>query len=846
MSASNTVTVGMPVFNDPSGLLRSVPTVFNQTWDGEVRLLIVDDGSTDDTPDLIAAMRDLYPHIDVIRNDENRGRPFARNQILDNADSPYLAWLDSGDLWHPRKLELQWETLAKAEREHGEPLLCTTAFRWVFADSAQEQVRVPNVSGDQLYNALTSTLPPYLWTLLGKTSAFRSAGLFDERLPRRQDYEYFVRFIERGGRVVATPPDQPLATYMKSDVGRSPAEVASSNRVIRQIHRPLYARYGRRFARRMRRKQLVLVARFYDNNGSRTTAAAYRTLGWLWAPTLPSLRRIRTRLSRWGRRAINRGARLAVSLLKPALPFLRRIGVVSLVRKAVPERIMPAYYRELEKVSPSTLEVAEKLEASLGAEGGSASASTWLRLEQAYRQGGHLDAAHSALERGQRQHPENAELRTRMVELLALRGLWPECVDSWTSLTPTQVEAANHLTYGRVSWAYRELDDPDNALHVVEAGLNRWPEDRLLIPQLHKARARSTDWGRTIAIEEVSASAGVSSDVGMVTSLGFLDGEQTPVRGWVTSKIGEDASVHLMVNGAAVTSTGAAHNVDDRLTFSFNCTELLEYLGDGDVVSFESRGRSLPIEGGGNGCTFRPGYESRFSELQEKLSRGFVFENLGKLIEGNTPRRKSAALALYDEIRGLIRDEEGYQVYPMYGNLLGAIRENDFIRHDVGGFDVAYISRHERARAVREEFASICRLLVDHGYHLKLKPWSAYVRTRRGSDVFVDLNFAWFNKEGEMNISFGWRKSPVTEPGLLTFPREAPLGSHWVPVPGNAEAVLAQIYGPTWVTPNQGYEPNEELKRDHSFLLTPAELEAIRSYNQNLVEVVPEESSEHT
>ena len=69
-----------------------------------------------------------------------------------------------------------------------------------------------------------------------------------------------------------------------------------------------------------------------------------------------------------------------------------------------------------------------------------------------------------------------------------------------------------------------------------------------------------------------------------------------------------------------------------------------------------------------------------------------MFENLGRLIEGNSPRRKAATLALYDQVRELILDEQGYQLYPIFGNLLGAIRENDFISHDVGGFDVVYIS----------------------------------------------------------------------------------------------------------------------------------------------------------
>lgn len=845
MPAANSVTVGMPVHNDPSGLLRSVPTVFNQTWQGDIRLVIVDDGSDDATPEVIASLQGVYDGIVVIRNDHNLGRPFARNRILDSAESDYLAWLDAGDLWHPRKLEVQFETLARHEGDSDQPLLCTTAFRWIFTDKADDRIRVPDTSGDQLYNALTSTLPPYLWTFLGTTASFRSAGRFDERLPRRQDYEFFVRFIERGGRVVATPPELPLATYMKTDVGRSPQEVAASNRVIREIHRPIYDRYGRSFARQMRRRQFVLEARFHANNGNGATAAAYRALGWLRAPALPSMRGVRKVVRRWGRRIVAVGTRALMRIARPALPLLRRLGVTSLIRKMTPRQgVMPAYYRELQRLSPGASEVAEKVEASIAAAGGRAEPSTWLRLEQAYRQGGRLDSAQMALERGQREYPENTELRTRLVELLALRGSWLECVDTWNSLSPQEENVATPTAYNRVAWAYRELGDADESVRVAETGLRRWPGDPWLLTQLYKSRAQTTDWGAAIEPMSSATAADRNPADGVVTNLGFLTGERHPVRGWVRPNGSRDTTVQLMVNGKAVASTGAARSEQGDLTFAFNCTELLEYLGDGDVVSFETRDRPIPIEGRGMRCVLRPGYPTRVDELWGKLGQGFVFENLGRLIEGNNPGRKGATLALYDEVRKLIGDEEEYQLYPIYGNLLGAIRENDFISHDVGGFDTVYVSRHEQASAVREEFASICRLLVDNGYHLKLKPWSAYVRPRRGGDTFIDLNYAWFTEGGELNLSYGWRHQPVTDSARLRFPREAPLGSHWVPVPGNAEEVLNQIYGPTWVTPDQGYVPEVEMRRNDDFLLTPADLESIRIHDPDLVEIAPEEPND--
>lgn len=846
MPATNKVTVGMPVYNDPSGLLRSVPTVFNQTWTGDLQLLLIDDGSTDETPSVISTLQEIYGGIEVVRNDHNHGRPFARNQVLDNADGEYLAWLDCGDLWHPTKLETQLRVLTDAENDEEAPVLCTSSFRWVFADTGQEQVKVPDVSGDQLYNALTSKLPPYLWTMLGRTSAFRMAGRFDERLPRRQDYEFFVRFIERGGRVVTTRPDPPLATYMKTDVGRSPAEVAAANRVIHRLHRPLYSRYGSRFARVMRRRQLVLEARFYENNGERLTAVGHRAFGWLVAPSLPSFDGVRARLRRWWRRIVNAGARFLVRALKPALPFLRRVGVTSLLRRFTnPQDVLPGYYQELEKGSPPAADVAERLEAAISGQDGSAQVAAWLKLEQTYRRGGQLDSAQSALERGQREHPGNTELQLRLLELLPLRGAWDECVSLWSSLSPSQIEAASPTTYNRVAWAYRELDQADESLLILEKGLDLWHGDRWLLAQLQKARASSTDWRTAMTIETSSSRLNRGTPTGSVTQLGFLTGDVGPVRGWRDVAVDADPTVDLILNGTMVASTKAAPSEEGQHIFSFNCRGLLEFLGDGDVVSFVTPDGPLPIDGTGDRCVFHPGYESQFRALQQSLARGFVFENLGKLVEGNTPRRRSATLSLYDELRARIAKAEGYEVYPIYGNLLGAIRENDFIAHDVGGFDVVYVSRHSRPELVRSEFASICRFLVDNGYHVKLKPWSAYVRPDRYKDVFIDLNFGWFNDAGELNLSYGWRHAPVTDAALFAFPREAPLGSHWVPVPGNAEALLTQIYGPSWITPNQGYVPEEEMKRDEDFLLTDADMAAIRDHDPDQVVIVPIEDPEN-
>jgi hypothetical protein len=296
--------------------------------------------------------------------------------------------------------------------------------------------------------------------------------------------------------------------------------------------------------------------------------------------------------------------------------------------------------------------------------------------------------------------------------------------------------------------------------------------------------------------------------------------------------------VALLVNGTAVaTSYAAPAAEEERLRFAVSAHEILLYLGDGDLIAVECEGRRVQIEGYGDQCQVTTGYESRFAEVEKELGEGYRFTKLGLLRKGNTAKSKSQILALYGRVSEVLRQTHGYVVYPFYGNLLGAVREHDFIPHDIGGFDIGYISRHRTGNQVRAEYIDVCRTLVEHGFYLLLQPWSVYVLPRRESKIFVDLNYAWFNGDDELNFSYGWRHTPVADRERVLFPRESVIGNVLVPVPGNAEEVLAQLYGPTWAIPDQGFELDAGLKRASDYLLTAEEMNAVGKINPDRIEV---------
>lgn len=108
MMASHTdslVSVVIPTFNRAYCIAQTLDSVLNQTWP-RVEVVVVDDGSSDDTADLIAARYGGDSRVRYFYQ-PNAGVCAARNRGFEVVQGDYVALLDSDDLWEPWKLELQ-------------------------------------------------------------------------------------------------------------------------------------------------------------------------------------------------------------------------------------------------------------------------------------------------------------------------------------------------------------------------------------------------------------------------------------------------------------------------------------------------------------------------------------------------------------------------------------------------------------------------------------------------------------------------------------------------------------------------------------------------------------------
>lgn len=105
LDSSIKVSIIIPTYNTaPNKLKKTIDTVLNQT-ESKLELIIIDDGS--DLP--FSGIQNYYndPRIIFLKNNNNIGPAKTRNRGIEIAKAPYIAFLDTGDHWFPKKLEKQ-------------------------------------------------------------------------------------------------------------------------------------------------------------------------------------------------------------------------------------------------------------------------------------------------------------------------------------------------------------------------------------------------------------------------------------------------------------------------------------------------------------------------------------------------------------------------------------------------------------------------------------------------------------------------------------------------------------------------------------------------------------------
>jgi len=116
------VSIIIPTYNRARFLKEAIESVFNQTY-LDYELIVVDDGSEDNTKQIITRYKDRLTYTDI----PHQGVSKARNTGINLAQGEFICFLDSDDLWLPKKLEAQMDFF----NSHPDALICQTEEIWI-------------------------------------------------------------------------------------------------------------------------------------------------------------------------------------------------------------------------------------------------------------------------------------------------------------------------------------------------------------------------------------------------------------------------------------------------------------------------------------------------------------------------------------------------------------------------------------------------------------------------------------------------------------------------------------------------------------------------------------------
>lgn len=179
------VSVIIPTYNRAALVKEAVASVLAQTY-RDFELLVVDDGSTDGTPEALAAFGE---EIRVLPRPGRGGVSAARNAGMAAAQGEWLAFLDSDDLWLPEKLARQMAFM----EAHPQLLLSQTEEIWVRRRVRVNPPRTHRKEGGRIFlRSLERCLVSPSAVVLHRR-LFDDHGGFDEDLPAAEDYDLWLR-----------------------------------------------------------------------------------------------------------------------------------------------------------------------------------------------------------------------------------------------------------------------------------------------------------------------------------------------------------------------------------------------------------------------------------------------------------------------------------------------------------------------------------------------------------------------------------------------------------------------------------------------------------------------------
>ena len=188
-SSEQLVSVIVPALNSARFIGRTLQSIASQSH-RQLEIIVVDDGSVDDTLHIVSSYARRDPRIRLFSRDHG-GAPAARNFAASQARGAFLAPCDSDDLWHSEKIALQLAALCSASPN------CGAAYCWSVGINEEDAVIIHDWAhgteeGNVLHAMMVNSLPGSGSSPLIRRSCFDEAGGYPEDVPNADEWQLYI------------------------------------------------------------------------------------------------------------------------------------------------------------------------------------------------------------------------------------------------------------------------------------------------------------------------------------------------------------------------------------------------------------------------------------------------------------------------------------------------------------------------------------------------------------------------------------------------------------------------------------------------------------------------------
>ncbi|MEO1096496.1 MAG: glycosyltransferase family 2 protein [Bacteroidota bacterium] len=214
MMTNDLVSVITPTYNSEKYIGETIKSVIAQTYPNW-ELIITDDASSDNTLTIVSEYARLESRIHFYQFDKNRGPAEARNNSILKSRGRYVAFIDSDDLWEPKKLAEQIDLFKK------EPLCPLVYTGYNIINGHARFVKYQKVPPKATYNDILKSCSIGCSTVMLNLSI--TGQVYMPLLKRRQDFALWLKILKNHGTAIGI--NEPLANYRKG------ASTVSSNKL---------------------------------------------------------------------------------------------------------------------------------------------------------------------------------------------------------------------------------------------------------------------------------------------------------------------------------------------------------------------------------------------------------------------------------------------------------------------------------------------------------------------------------------------------------------------------------------------------------------------------------------